>query len=131
MWRSRFEDIMASIHLVDNINITADSFYKVCPLFEKLDKVNKTVSIQAHLSVDEMMIEYFRLHGCKQSVQGKPVCICRKNVRVLPGGKFYHKNFFTTLSLVDEMTREGFGSCGTLLENKLFAAPLIPASVLT
>lgn len=145
MWRSRFDEITASIHLVDNMNITADSFYKVHPLFEKLAKVNTTVSIQAHLDEIDVcgwdddwvlqtawtqavysgkaslhMLEVTQLF---ESGLGQGPCVLlglAENVRVLPGCKFYHKSFFTTLSLVDEVTRGGFGSCSTLLENKLF-----------
>ncbi|ROI93612.1 PiggyBac transposable element-derived protein 3 [Anabarilius grahami] len=46
---------------------------------------------------------------------------------VPPGCKFYHDNLFTTLTLVDEMTKRGYGSCGTLRENRLFDIPLTPA----
>ncbi|XP_051576272.1 piggyBac transposable element-derived protein 3-like [Myxocyprinus asiaticus] len=46
---------------------------------------------------------------------------------VPPGCKFYYDNLFTTLTLVDEMTKRGYGSCGTLWENRLFDIPLTSA----
>lgn len=73
MWRNRFDEIMASIHVVDNMNITDDPFFKVRPVFEELNKVNKTITIQEYLAVDEMMIEYFVRHGFKQFIRGKPI----------------------------------------------------------
>lgn len=37
-----------------------------------------------------------------------------EKAQVPPGVKFYHDNLFTTLSLVDEMTLIGYGSCGMM-----------------
>lgn len=41
MRRNRFDEIMASIHVVDNMKITDDPFFMVRPVFEELNKVNK------------------------------------------------------------------------------------------
>jgi len=41
MRRNRFDEIMASIHVVDNMKITNDPFFEVRPVFEELKKVNK------------------------------------------------------------------------------------------
>jgi len=41
MRRNRFDEIMSSVHLVDNIEITADPFFKVRPLFKHLNDINK------------------------------------------------------------------------------------------
>jgi len=46
---------------------------------------------------------------------------------VPPGCKSYHDNLFTTLTLVDEMTKRGCGSCGTLRGNRFFDIPLTPS----
>ncbi|KAJ8412364.1 hypothetical protein AAFF_G00127000 [Aldrovandia affinis] len=46
---------------------------------------------------------------------------------VPPGCTFYHDNLFTSLSLIDEMCKRGYGNCGTLRENRLFGVPLTPA----
>lgn len=37
--------------------------------------------------------------------------------------KFFHDNCFTLLSLLDEMTKRGYGSCGTFRQNHLFDVP--------
>uniref|UniRef100_A0A667Y9T4 PiggyBac transposable element-derived protein domain-containing protein n=1 Tax=Myripristis murdjan TaxID=586833 RepID=A0A667Y9T4_9TELE len=165
---NRFDEIMSSIHVVDNMKITPDPFFKVRPLFEELNKINKTIPTEEHVSVDEMMIEYFGRHGCKQFIRGKPIRFGYKiwslasssgfvhqmqpyvgshtrlvetglgqgpsvvlglaeKAEVPTGCKFYHDNLFTTLSLVDEMTRRGYGSCGTLRENQLHHVPLTAA----
>ncbi|KAK7162551.1 hypothetical protein R3I93_006776 [Phoxinus phoxinus] len=168
MRRNRFDEIMASIHVVDNMKITDDPFFKVRPVFEELNKVNKTMTIQEYLAVDEMMIEYFGRHGCKQFIRGKPIRFdlwslasssgfvyqmepnagshtrlvetglgqgpsvvlgLAEKAGVPPGYKFYHDNLFTTLTLVDEMTKRGYGSCGTLRENRLFDIPLTPSKI--
>uniref|UniRef100_A0A3Q2YJ73 PiggyBac transposable element-derived protein domain-containing protein n=1 Tax=Hippocampus comes TaxID=109280 RepID=A0A3Q2YJ73_HIPCM len=47
---------------------------------------------------------------------------------VPPGFKFYHDNLFTSLSLLDEMTKRGCGSCGMMRENQLFDVPFKPKS---
>ncbi len=73
MRRNRFDEIMSSVHLVDNMKITADPFFKVRPLFEHLNDINNAIPIAEHVAVDEMMIEYFGRHGCKQFIRGKPI----------------------------------------------------------
>ncbi|XP_018553228.2 piggyBac transposable element-derived protein 3-like [Lates calcarifer] len=164
MQRNRFDEIMSSVHLVDNMKITADPFFKVCPLFKHLNDINNAIPIAEHLAVDEMMIEYFGRHGCKQFIRGKPIRFGYKmwslasssgfvhqmepyvgshthlvktglgqgpsvvlglaeKAQVPPGVKFYHDNLFTTLSLVDEMTLRGYGSCGTMRQTQLHNVP--------
>ncbi|KAE8289462.1 Chimeric ERCC6-PGBD3 protein Chimeric CSB-PGBD3 protein [Larimichthys crocea] len=142
MWRNRFDEIMSSVHLVDNMKITADPFFKVRPLFKHLNDINNAIPIAEHVAVDEMMIEYFGRHGCKQFIRGHPmepyvgshthlvetglgqgpsvVLGLAEKAEVPPGVKFYHDNLFTTLSLVDEMTLRGYGSCGTILSSITF-----------
>ncbi|CAI5663486.1 unnamed protein product [Oreochromis niloticus] len=46
-----------------------------------------------------------------------------EKAEVPPGVKFYHDNLFTTLSLVDEMTLRGYGSCGTMRQTQLHNVP--------
>nr|XP_055023106.1 piggyBac transposable element-derived protein 3-like [Misgurnus anguillicaudatus] len=140
MRRNRFDEIMASIHVVDNMKITDDSFFKERPVFEELNKVTKTMTIQEYLAVDEMMIEYFGkmepYAGSHTRLvetglgQGPSVVLgLAEKAGVPPGCKFYHDNLFTTLTLVDEMTKRGYGSCGTLRENRLFDIPLTPSKI--
>uniref|UniRef100_A0AAX7T8F2 PiggyBac transposable element-derived protein domain-containing protein n=1 Tax=Astatotilapia calliptera TaxID=8154 RepID=A0AAX7T8F2_ASTCA len=164
MRRNRFDEIMSSVHLVDNMKITADPFFKVRPLFKHLNDINNAIPIAEHVAVDEMMIEYFGRHGCKQFIRGKPIRFGYKiwslasssgfvhqmepyvgshthlvetglgqgpsvvlglaeKAEVPPGVRFYHDNLFTTLSLVDEMTLRGYGSCGTMRQTQLHNVP--------
>ncbi|TKS70094.1 PiggyBac transposable element-derived protein 3 [Collichthys lucidus] len=73
MRRNRFDDIMASVHVVDNTKITDDPFFKVRPIFFELDQSYKIMPFQECHSVDESMISYYGWHGCKQFIKGKPI----------------------------------------------------------
>ena len=47
--------------------------------------------------------------------QGPSVVLClAEQAEVPPGCTFVHYNLFTSLSLIDEMTKRGYGSLGTL-----------------
>ncbi len=151
MRRNRFDDIMASVHVVDNTKITDDPFFKVRPIFSELNHSYKIMPFQEWLSVDESMIPYYGRHGCKQFIKGKPIHFGNKvwslasssgymyhmepycgshtllpetglgqgpsviiglaeQAQVPQGCKFFHDNLFTTLSLMDEMTKEDMGA---------------------
>uniref|UniRef100_A0A8P4KED6 PiggyBac transposable element-derived protein domain-containing protein n=1 Tax=Dicentrarchus labrax TaxID=13489 RepID=A0A8P4KED6_DICLA len=154
MRRNRFDEIMSSVHLVDNMKMTADPFFKVRPLFKHMDDINKTIPIAEHVAA-----------WCKQFIRGKPIRFGYKiwslasssgfvhqmepyvgshthlvetglgqgpsvilglaeKAEVPPSAfKFYHGNLFTTLSLVDEMTLRGDGSCGTMRQTQLHNVP--------
>ena len=73
MRRNRFDEVMASIHVVDNTKITDYPFIKVRPIFSELNQSYKVMPFQEWLSVDESMIPYYGRHGCKQFIRGKPV----------------------------------------------------------
>ncbi|KAL3053630.1 hypothetical protein OYC64_006036 [Pagothenia borchgrevinki] len=73
MQRNRFDEIMASIHVVDNTKINDDPFLKVRPIFSELNQSYKVMPFQEWLSVDESMIRYYGRHGCKQFIRGKPI----------------------------------------------------------
>ncbi len=167
MRRNRFDDIMASVHVVDNTKITDDPFFKVRPIFSELNHSYKIMPFQEWLSVDESMIPYYGRHGCKQFIKGKPIRFGNKvwslasssgymyhmepycgshtllpetglgqgpsviiglaeQAQVPQGCKFFHDNLFTTLSLMDEMTKRGYGSSGTMRQNRLFDIPFTP-----
>ncbi|KAG9283213.1 piggyBac transposable element-derived protein 3-like [Astyanax mexicanus] len=167
MRRNRFDEIMASLHFVDNTKITEDPFFKVRPIFTELNASYKVMPYSEWLAVDESMIRYYGHHGCKQFIRGKPVRFGYKiwslashkgymhhmepyggRFTLLPqtrlgqgptvvlglaeqgevpkGCKFYHDNLFTSLSLLDEMTKRGYGSCGTIRDNRLFDVPFTP-----
>lgn len=71
--RNRFDEIMASIHVVVNTKITDDPFFKVRPISSELNQSYKVMPFQEWLSVDESMIQYYGRHGCKQFIKGKPI----------------------------------------------------------
>lgn len=164
MRRNRFDEIMASLHVVDNTKITNDPFFKVRPLFSELNTSYKVMPFKEWLSVDESMVPYFGRHGCKQFIKSKPIRFGYKlwslasssgymyhmepyagshtllpetglgqgpsvvlglaeQAEVPQGCKFVHDNLFTSLSLLDEMTKRGYGSYGTLRENRLHDVP--------
>ncbi len=59
--------------------------------------------------------------------QGSSVIIgLAEQAQVPQGCKFFHDNLFTTLSLMDEMTKRGYGSSGTMRQNRLFDIPFTP-----
>ncbi|XP_070762803.1 piggyBac transposable element-derived protein 3-like [Enoplosus armatus] len=91
MRRNRFDEIMSSVHLVDNMKITADPFFKVRPLFEHLNSINKAIPIAENVAVDEMMIEYFGRHGCKQFIRGKPIRFGYKIWSLASSSGFVHQ----------------------------------------
>lgn len=146
MRRNRFDEIMASIHVVDNTKCNDDPFFKVRPIFQELNSSYKILPFSKWLSVDESMIPYYVRHRYKQFIKGKPIRYGYKvwslaspggylyhiepyaGVHTLlpetglgqgsslvmglaeqagvPGGcNFTHDNLFTTLSLIDEMTK--------------------------
>ncbi|KAJ8376175.1 hypothetical protein SKAU_G00067550 [Synaphobranchus kaupii] len=74
MRRNRFDEIMASVHVVDNTKITDDPFFK-----------GPSVVL-----------------GLAEQAQVPQDC------------KFIHDNLFTSLALLDEMTKRGYGSSGTV-----------------
>ncbi|XP_060788387.1 piggyBac transposable element-derived protein 3-like [Neoarius graeffei] len=164
MRRNQFDEIMASLHFVDNTKITEDPFFKVRPIFTELNKSYKVMPYPEWLSVDESMVRYYGRHGCKQFIKGKPIHFGYKiwsfasssgymhhmepyggRHTLLPetalgqglsvilgladqgevpqGCKFHHDNLFTSLALLDDMTKRGYGSCGRMRENRLFNVP--------
>lgn len=131
MRRNRFDEIMASVHVVDNTKITDDTFFKVRPIFSELNQSYKVMPFQEWLSVDESMIPYYGQHGCKQLIRGKPIRFGYK-LWSLPtsSGYMYHMepydNLFTSLALLDEMTKRGYGSSGMMRQNRLFDVPFKP-----
>lgn len=91
MRRNRFDEIMSSVHLVDNMKITADPFFKVRPLFERLNDINNRIPIAEHVAVDEMMIEYFGRHVCKQFIRRKPIRFGYKIWSLASSSGFVHQ----------------------------------------
>uniref|UniRef100_A0A8P4GEV8 PiggyBac transposable element-derived protein domain-containing protein n=1 Tax=Dicentrarchus labrax TaxID=13489 RepID=A0A8P4GEV8_DICLA len=152
MRRNRFDEVMSSVHLVDNMKITADPFFKVRPLFKHLNDINKAIPIAEHVAWVHQFIRgkpirfgykiwslassSWFVHQMEPYVgshthlvetglgQGPSVILgLAEKAEVPPGVKFYHDNLFTTLSLVDEMTLRGYGSCGTMRQTQLHNVP--------
>ncbi|KAL6488676.1 hypothetical protein MHYP_G00024170 [Metynnis hypsauchen] len=135
MRRNRFDEIMASLHFVDNTKITDDPFFKVRPIFTELNTLYKVMPYSEWLAVDESMIGYYGRHGCKQFIKGKPIRFGYKSGalphtqeqgEVPKGCKFHYDNLFTSLSLLDKMTKRGYGCYGTIRDNRLFDVTFKP-----
>ena len=73
--RDTLEAVMSNIHFRDNPDADDDKFYKVCPIFDILNKSAEWfVPVGgSNYSVDETMIPYYGKHSCKQVIKGKPV----------------------------------------------------------
>ncbi|KAK4292663.1 hypothetical protein Pmani_034580 [Petrolisthes manimaculis] len=71
--RDAFEQIMCCLHFADNMKMTDDKFYKVRPLIQHLNQVNKPKYSQEFYSIDEVMIPYYGRHSSKQFIKGKPI----------------------------------------------------------
>ncbi|KAK4314976.1 hypothetical protein Pmani_013759 [Petrolisthes manimaculis] len=86
MGLNRFEDIVRSLHFVDNSKKpTEDRIFKVRPLFEHFNKkfMNLAQPLPVTWAIDEAMEPYYGRHGLKQFIRGKPVrfgykfwCLC-------------------------------------------------------
>uniref|UniRef100_A0A672M3F4 PiggyBac transposable element-derived protein domain-containing protein n=1 Tax=Sinocyclocheilus grahami TaxID=75366 RepID=A0A672M3F4_SINGR len=151
MRRNRFDEIMASIHVVDNTKCNDDPFFKVRPIFQELNSSYKILPISKWLSVDERkpirygykvwslafsggylyhMEPYVGVHTLLPKTglgQGPSIVLGLAEKAGVPGGcNFMHDNLFTTLSLIDEMTKRGYGCTGTLRQNQMFDVPFKP-----
>lgn len=76
MGLNRFEDIVRSLHFVDNSKKpTDDRIFKIRPLFEHFNKkfMNLAQPLPMTWAVDEAMEPYYGRHGLKQFIRGKPV----------------------------------------------------------
>lgn len=73
--RDRFEYIMSNFHFSDNNNLEKhDKIAKLWPLFTHINaKFLENVPLQKSHSIDEAMVPYYRPHGCKQYIKGKPL----------------------------------------------------------
>uniref|UniRef100_A0A3Q3GCJ7 PiggyBac transposable element-derived protein domain-containing protein n=1 Tax=Labrus bergylta TaxID=56723 RepID=A0A3Q3GCJ7_9LABR len=100
MQRNQFDDMMASIHVVDNTKITDYPFFKVRPI----------PFLQNH---------YHPILWLPWIV----VLSLADQAQVPQGRKFFHDNLFNSLSLLDERRKSGFGSSGTIRQNCLFDVP--------
>ena len=75
MPKNRFLAILRDLHLADNYKIDkSDPYYKVRPYFQLLNEAFlKSLPLDVHLSIDEIMVPYYGRHGTKQYIRGKPI----------------------------------------------------------
>ncbi|ENN74507.1 hypothetical protein YQE_08906, partial [Dendroctonus ponderosae] len=75
MSRNRLEHILSNIHCCDNNNLNkSDKFSNIRPLFDKLNsRFLHIAPMEPFHCVDEAMVPYFGIHGCKQFIRGKPL----------------------------------------------------------
>ncbi|KAK4299709.1 hypothetical protein Pmani_028025 [Petrolisthes manimaculis] len=86
MTLNRFEEIVRSMHFVDNSKKPPDDrIFKIRPLFDHFNKVFKDAAhpLPMTWAIDEAMEPYYGRHGFKQFIKGKPVrfgykfwCLC-------------------------------------------------------
>uniref|UniRef100_A0A673X5S5 PiggyBac transposable element-derived protein domain-containing protein n=1 Tax=Salmo trutta TaxID=8032 RepID=A0A673X5S5_SALTR len=134
MRRNRFDEIMASVHVVDNTKITDDPFFKVRPIFSELNQSYKVMPFQEWLSqfMSGKPIRFgYKLRSLASSsdwVESGTQCIsCLAEQSQAPQGcKFLHDNLFTSLALLHEMTKRGHGSSGTMRQSRPFDVPFKP-----
>eukprot|EP00066_Takifugu_rubripes_P027785 XP_011617051.1 PREDICTED: piggyBac transposable element-derived protein 3-like [Takifugu rubripes] len=129
MRRNRFDDIMASVHVVDNTKITDDPFFK----FIKGKPIRFGYKVWSLASSSGYMYHMEPYCGSLTLLpetglgQGPSIIIgLAEQAQVPQGCKFFHDNLFTTISLMDEMTKRGYRSSGTMRQNRLFDVPFTP-----
>ena len=73
--RNQFDEIMQNSHLADKSNLDKeDKFPKVRPLIDKLnEQCSANYLPEQSVNIDESMVPYFGLHGCKQYMRSKTV----------------------------------------------------------
>ena len=75
MTKTEFLEWKQYLHLADNNALnSSDKFAKVQPLFNAINEQCILIyQPTQHVSVDESMGPYFRKHGAKQYIHGKPI----------------------------------------------------------
>ena len=73
--RNRFEEIIGYIHCADNAHLNlSDRMTKLRPMTDSLNaRFGEAYPMDCNVDLDEVMIEYFGRHGCKQAIRNKPV----------------------------------------------------------
>lgn len=74
MGRNTFESIIKHLYFVELEDVNPlDSFWKVRPLFDTINRTAKKLVVQSeYVSVDETMVRYFGPHPLKQCIRDKP-----------------------------------------------------------
>ena len=128
MRRNRFEKIMQYFHFADNptLNESSDKYAKIRPLAKLLlTRFGQHFQPEENLSHDEVMIEYFGRHGCKQCIRGKPFRFGYK-VWCLNTSEGYLASFDLYQGKTYEGNKENeelFGKCGATVLKNLASLP--------
>ena len=72
--RDQVDAVLQCLHFRNNDHADGDSYYKVRPIFENLNRASaKWMAMESQYSIDEMMIPYYGRHSSKQFIRGKPI----------------------------------------------------------
>uniref|UniRef100_A0A674C9V8 PiggyBac transposable element-derived protein domain-containing protein n=1 Tax=Salmo trutta TaxID=8032 RepID=A0A674C9V8_SALTR len=142
-----------SVHVVDNTKITDDSFFKSCHFRNGSVDESMIRYYGRHgckqfirgkpirfgyklwnLASSSGYMYHMEPNGGSHTLlletglgQGPSVILGLAEQSQLPQGcKFLHDNLFTSLALLDETTKRGYGSSGTMRQNRLFDVPFKP-----
>lgn len=139
---NRFEDIVRSLHFVDNSKKPAeDKIFKVRPLFEHFNKIfmNLAQPLPMTWAIDEAMEPYYGHHGFKQFIRGKPVrfgykfwCLCSSegllmSFKLYEGKETGYEEGLTIGESVVETLAKGVVSTGSnrFIDNFFTTLPLL------
>ena len=73
MRRDEAEAMLKCLHFRDNTKADGDSYFKLWPIFQQLNKGARFFLDSDRYSVDEIMVPYYGRHSSKQFIHGKPV----------------------------------------------------------
>lgn len=75
--RTQMDAVLSCLHFRDNAHADGDSYYKVRPIFDIMNKTSSKYSrycnCQGKYSVDEIMVPYYGRHLSRQFIVGKPI----------------------------------------------------------
>ena len=71
--RDEGEAMLKCLHFRDNTKADGDSYFKLRPIFQQLNKGARFFLDSDRYSVDEIMVPYYGRHSSKQFIHGKPV----------------------------------------------------------
>ena len=74
MSKNRFHELKKFCHVADNASLSQSRVAKFEPLYHLLNKSLMQFGVFAtNLSIDESMVPYYRHHGAKMFIRGKPM----------------------------------------------------------
>lgn len=126
MSRKRWEDIKASIHLVDNSNLdSTDKLVKVRLLVDHLRNKFQKIPMEEHLSVDEQIVPFKGVSSLKQYIPKKPNKWGYKNF-VLAGSSGMVYDFIPYIGKILPVDRPGVPDIGASGNSVLHLAECVP-----